>query len=1060
MPLGVQNNIYISNVSGGTGGAGGAGGTEGGGGGVGGGPSFQADTMKVVIQNDPEEREKIIKWASPLNFFPRQADIFGSRQPGTGDWFLQHRILKKWKAGEIPALWCRGIPGAGKTVLVSIVVDDLRRNLANLNIGVGVLYLDHKATAEAHSPRNLLAAIWQQLALEEPLSSDFLTLYKKHRAQGTHLSLEDTYSMLQCTASKFSQVFIFVDALDEYPEGNRNTLLRNLSKLGGPIRLMFTSRPHVNIDHLISSIETLDIQATEEDIRKYLEGQIQESCRLSRHIKKSPTLRESIEEKIVKRSDGMFLLAKLHIDSLMTKQNVAAVQNGLANLSSGLDDAYAGIVNRINQQSEDDRQLAWRTLSWVFNAKTPLRPSELREALSVEPEASVLDPDRQTDMDIISSVCAGLVVVNEADDRVRLIHYSTHTYLHSVQNTIFPHAQKEITLSCMTYMRLIFHKFPTQLLIARQPHVFTVNPFLHYAVDYCLVHARGKAETEIQDKILEFLENCSFWRILWNWKRWRDQLAPDRLCIAIAFRLEAISSHILRTHGPGSSLQEAASYGDTVAIRFLLKNVKNEGGAFVNAEGGKYGSALGAAVWNGHKLAVKLLIGHGANVNAGVGEYRNALHAAVWKGHDLVVQLLLQHGANIKANFAEYGALLKGALVQKNALTLTLLLDYGAGIDVKVAGELHKVLWSRRRATDSHAEGWELNSALQAASWMGHEGLVRLFLEHGADINAKGGLDASALQAASRQGNEVVVKLLLEHGAKVNAQGGLYGGALQAASSEGHAAVVKLLLAYGAHINPGDTRNVGALQSAARRGHICIVKLLLEHGADVNTGLMYSSALWEATTQGYGVIVKLLLEHQANINANNWLCGSTLQLGSRHGNEDIVKLLLTCGADVNMQGGQWGSALQEASGHGHKVLVKILLKHGADVNAQSRRCGSALQAASRQGHAGIVKLLLEHGADVDANGSMNGSPLQLASRQGHEVVVKLLLEYGADVNAKGSVHGSPLHLAARDGHEAVIKLLLTHGAVHRDLVFRKIIVDSDDESTSESESDPDPQNGE
>jgi hypothetical protein len=67
-----------------------------------------------MIQDDPVEREKInreeiIKWASPLNFFPRQEDILRTRQPGTGEWFLQGREFKKWKAGEIRALWCRGI---------------------------------------------------------------------------------------------------------------------------------------------------------------------------------------------------------------------------------------------------------------------------------------------------------------------------------------------------------------------------------------------------------------------------------------------------------------------------------------------------------------------------------------------------------------------------------------------------------------------------------------------------------------------------------------------------------------------------------------------------------------------------------------------------------------------------------------------------------------------------------------------------------------------------------------------------------------------------------------
>ena len=56
----------------------------------------------------------------------------------------------------------------------------------------------------------------------------------------------------------------------------------------------------------------------------------------------------------------------------------------------------------------------------------------------------------------------------------------------------------------------------------------------------------------------------------------------------------------------------------------------------------------------------------------------------------------------------------------------------------------------------------------------------------------------NALQAASSGGHEAIVKLLLEKGADVNAQGGEYGNALQAASSGGHEATVKLLVDRGA----------------------------------------------------------------------------------------------------------------------------------------------------------------------------------------------------------------------------------------------------------------------
>jgi hypothetical protein len=54
-------------------------------------------------------RKKIIEWFSPLNFFLRQADLLGTRQPGTGGWILETALFKKWKSGAVNTVWCRGM---------------------------------------------------------------------------------------------------------------------------------------------------------------------------------------------------------------------------------------------------------------------------------------------------------------------------------------------------------------------------------------------------------------------------------------------------------------------------------------------------------------------------------------------------------------------------------------------------------------------------------------------------------------------------------------------------------------------------------------------------------------------------------------------------------------------------------------------------------------------------------------------------------------------------------------------------------------------------------------
>ncbi|KAJ5733319.1 hypothetical protein N7533_013766 [Penicillium manginii] len=84
-------------------------------------------------------------------------------------------------------------------------------------------------------------------------------------------------------------------------------------------------------------------------------------------------------------------------------------------------------------------------------------------------------------------------------------------------------------------------------------------------------------------------------------------------------------------------------------------------------------------------------------------------------------------------------------------------------------------------------------NALHATSSEGHQEIIKLLLDQGADINVQGGFYGNALQAASLTGHQEIVKLLLEQGADINTQGGFYGNALQAASSKGHQETVKIL---------------------------------------------------------------------------------------------------------------------------------------------------------------------------------------------------------------------------------------------------------------------------
>ena len=67
-------------------------------------------------------------------------------------------------------------------------------------------------------------------------------------------------------------------------------------------------------------------------------------------------------------------------------------------------------------------------------------------------------------------------------------------------------------------------------------------------------------------------------------------------------------------------------------------------GADVNAEGGKYQTALQAAAYHDRKY-VQILLEHGADPNIRGGKFGSALNAARKKGFLRVEKLLLDHGA-------------------------------------------------------------------------------------------------------------------------------------------------------------------------------------------------------------------------------------------------------------------------------------------------------------------------------------------------------------------------------------------------------------------------------
>ncbi|KAF8133575.1 ankyrin repeat-containing domain protein [Mycena galopus ATCC 62051] len=838
-------------IHGGTGGDGGQGIEQGKGGtgGAGYGPNVNAGpgTMHVHYHGGAENQDIIINWLSPINFFQRQADISQMREKGTGGWLLAHPLFKKWEADFGSTLWCHGIPGAGKTVLVSMVVDHLSTAFRNNeDIGVACIYLNHKE-ADQKPPAKLLAGLWRQLVVDRDIGSSAECLYKQHCKKGTAPSLEEVVNVLSSSLKEFSQVFIVVDGMDEYPEVQRGILLPQLAALGSNVHLMITSRPHIFPETFsFPNLETLDIQAAPEDIQAYINTQIKLSPCLSRHIKRKPVLQEEILTKILDTVDGMFLLAKLHVESLSTKNTIGDVREAFKKLPMNLYDSYDIAMQRIEAQNEDNRKTACSTLTWVVNAKRPLTVSELTVALAIKPGAQRLDEDFLLDIETILAVCAGLVIVDKESLVIRLVHYTTQEYFDKIQVQKFPDAQTEITRTLLTY--LAFDEFPDPSLGLCSDSTSNLSsdstsylasdissnsiPPLHRYCQYCLAHAAGQPEGELRTILMEFLGQAFQWRKTmnpgsnwhykwdsppWDYPDWPSQ--PSSLWIAAAANLVDTTNFLLEgtpslQHSNCSEIFGASYYGHTEIVSMLLKK-----GANINAAEEYHGSPLQAAAIQGHTETVTFLLKNGADANAAEGEFGSTLGIAAAEGLKEIVEILLINGADINAAEGEYGSPLQAAAVEGHAEIVHILLKNGA--DVNAAGGFY-------------------GSPLQAAPAQGETEIVDILLKNSADVNVVGRQhiflknDAkSTLGIAAARGHKEIVDILLKNGANVNVAGGEYESPLQAAAAHGHTEIVDILLKNGADINVAGGEYGSPLQAAAAGGHTDIVCILLQNGPDI-----------------------------------------------------------------------------------------------------------------------------------------------------------------------------------------------------------------------------------
>jgi ankyrin repeat protein len=314
-------------------------------------------------------------------------------------------------------------------------------------------------------------------------------------------------------------------------------------------------------------------------------------------------------------------------------------------------------------------ELAFRVLSWLSNAITPLTIEELTTAVSVveNSEEQALDSDSLPRKEILTDICAGLITIEENTGIVRLTHYTTQEYL--LRRCIIPEylgiSSGYHTVISATY--LMFHQFSQGPCRSEEDYKRRIreNKFLEHAAANLTYYISSSSERKTKDVIMKFVQNTesalsylqaqkcyhvsnNFW-----WDMFPRGWHP--LHYACYLNHQMVILNLLNTNKPKPStdcrsihgetpLHIASQYGRKGAVEVLIKN-----GADVAATDENGLTPLVTAAHHGNEGIARLLIENGAEVSVSDTNSLTPLHHAAWQRHEAIARLMVEHGGDISA---------------------------------------------------------------------------------------------------------------------------------------------------------------------------------------------------------------------------------------------------------------------------------------------------------------------------------------------------------------------------------------------------------------------------
>jgi hypothetical protein len=227
---------------------------------------------KLDDNHNREQIREALDKISNLNFRTQQARHKSLMERNTGDWFLQSEKLETWLDRSNQTLFCSGILGAGKTMMAASVVNHIEIKLLGPHSSINLAYIfcDYKSEEEQSVDQLWGNLLQQPIQNNQELASSLLALHEAHVEKKSFPSVDEIAGVLLSTIAKHADVYIVVDAIDEYPQKDRKRwrllkTLRDLHTKTDALHLLVTSRFTPDVVETFKHTPTIGVRADSED---------------------------------------------------------------------------------------------------------------------------------------------------------------------------------------------------------------------------------------------------------------------------------------------------------------------------------------------------------------------------------------------------------------------------------------------------------------------------------------------------------------------------------------------------------------------------------------------------------------------------------------------------------------------------------------------------------------------------------------------------------------------------------------------------------------------------